>query len=772
MDRAAQIEALWKRVLADPAWKQFFALHGVDDGTAFPAPIQVRRDVVGCEDFMRSAGSDSLVVAGDPAASFLYHCLANPAVYLGPGATYPSLDELQLVEDFIFALGTVTANDMQRLVPAVMCYEYREAAATAHQKHADIVYSRAGVARIGNAPARYEGRYRTFVLEAEAAHEVRCLPARYGLFLCEPVKGRDYKGNYLGRPQAEDAGRIFLVPRIKVVEGQTLAGDMVQKVEFGSFHASDRIKRLFAVGGLDAVGDPALGHPPFARSSTNGGLGFDNRSFDNGYLVVQKPGPLVQEALISAGNSSGQVRRAGTVVPQKGVGIPPYNENRRYSTLRVGQELLSAGFDYIGSQLSGGAIYRSPRNCPEFINIRHALSDDSTQVEDINLRTIGSVQFQALVNAGNFKAALYLDSICDGYVKGRFNWRDRVYPATPAFSIVTAPDFFPCIKNLDIQKFASNFKEGGPSPLCEGRLQANVHTRDPETGSAVFGDADTMVAAICAAPRGAGDGKRFRHQSYEVATALTDGASNVFAPGWDVTYGRDGLFSRPYYHTAGLGSPFVEDVKLCAAANGMWAAASPDASRTFARKTPTSMPLTDEELGVHQDSPYHAFLDRSSRGWDGEYGPFFCQGADGSWGVNYSDIWRSDYVSNTLRGLLNFAVLRSITRPDMEKRMKALQDAVHALEGKSAKDSSYWLVSFRTTKNVGGEAPSGILPAGHPQLPKLQAFLKEVGGKSGFLFAFSNFGQPVDSPDPKRLFITHDGVKFVAVTSVGAQLMA
>jgi hypothetical protein len=487
--------------------------------------------------------------------------------------------------------------------------------------------------------------------------------------------------------------------------------------------------------------------------------------------VSQTAGPLVQEALISAGNSAGQVRRAGTEVPPKGVGVPQFNENRRYSTLRVGQELLSAGLDYVGSEISGAALYRSPRNCPEFINIRHKLSADLSQVEDLNLRKIGSSEFQALVNAGNFEAALYLDSICDGFVRATFHWSGHLNTATSAFSVVTAPDFFPCIKNLDLQKFGSNCREGGPSPLCEGRLQANVHSRDPATGAIVFGDDDTIAAAVCTAPRGTPAASPFTQLSYEVATALTDGASNIFAPGWDVTYGRDGLFSKPYYHTAGLGCPFVEDVKLCAAANGMWAAASPDASRTFARKTPTAMPLTDEELGIHPDSPLRGFVDEATRGWDGEQGPFFCAGTNGTWGVNYADIWRSDYVTNAMRGLMRYDLLRRIARPEMERRMSALQAAIAKLEGKDVKNATGWLVSFRASDTLGDLSPASVLPAAHPMFAQLEAFLLAFVTEKGYFFAFASLGSPIECADPSRLFI--EAVQFTAVVidAAGAHAM-
>ena len=62
----------------------------------------------------------------------------------------------------------------------------------------------------------------------------------------------------------------------------------------------------------------------------------------------------------------------------------------------------------------------------------------------------------------------------------------------------------------------------------------------------------------------------------------------------------------------GLGSPFPEDSKLCAALSTFWPAVAPDATRTFepSQNWPTVSPLTDEEIGQAGTLP-----------WDGVPGP-------------------------------------------------------------------------------------------------------------------------------------------------------
>jgi hypothetical protein len=139
----------------------------------------------------------------------------------------------------------VTDAARQRLVPAVFCYQYREAAATPHQFHADIVFSRTGIARVGNAPALYDGRRRAYKHEALAAHEVRVMPARYAAFLCERVPGSFMDEQRLGIAQYGDDGRYFLVPMVKLFPGLRIGDFHYASVQLTSFHLTDRLARLF-----------------------------------------------------------------------------------------------------------------------------------------------------------------------------------------------------------------------------------------------------------------------------------------------------------------------------------------------------------------------------------------------------------------------------------------------------------------------------------------------------------------------------------------------
>jgi hypothetical protein len=162
-------------------------------------------------------------------------------------------------------------------------------------------------------------------------------------------------------------------------------------------------------------------------------------------------------------------------------------------------------------------------------------------------------------------------------------------------------------------------------------------------------------------------------------TSLPDGASDVFAPGWDVSSAADS--KGQYYAAFGLGSPFPEDAKLCAALNSFWPAAAPDAARTFGQvdESPTSIPMLDSEIGFHPDHPSVKSGNQKTRpGWDGEFGPFF-ETVQGRLCVNFADLGRSDYVSNALAGKLTAAGLMNVSADELIDRMEALEACIRQL---------------------------------------------------------------------------------------------
>ncbi len=107
----------------------------------------------GFEDFHPTA--NQAITGGSSARSLLYHALASSSVHPTTGGApspnpkhYPTLEELDVIENFIFSL-VFDRTDLNGTIVAVFAYQYREASRTPHLRHADVAYSRTGVARVG-----------------------------------------------------------------------------------------------------------------------------------------------------------------------------------------------------------------------------------------------------------------------------------------------------------------------------------------------------------------------------------------------------------------------------------------------------------------------------------------------------------------------------------------------------------------------------------------------------------------------------------------------
>jgi len=133
-------------------------------------------------------------------------------------------------------------------------------------------------------------------------------------------------------------------------------------------------------------------------------------------------------------------------------------------------------------------------------------------------------------------------------------------------------------------------------------------------------------------------------------SGLPDHSPGLFDPGWDTSQGL--MYNNPeegiqaYLQNHGLGTPFVEDVKLCAALGSYWPAIAPDSTRSFTPLKnptgyvypwPTVVPLTDAETGIEP-------IDGKIQPWDGVRGPQLVE-VDGKRVVEYADIDRVDYAA-------------------------------------------------------------------------------------------------------------------------------
>jgi hypothetical protein len=409
------------------------------------------------------------------------------------------------------------------------------------------------------------------------------------------------------------------------------------------------------------------------------------------------------------------------------------------------------------------------RNAPLFTNIKFATENGQTShLDERNFR------MEEIIKNGGYRALLFEDNLCDGCVSAKVTpgqSRDEMSDliatkvVVPAYSIVAAPDFFPLADSNDIRKYYhsnlddyrpeelteppdqtqaqeqwqldtngirndEHFLEGGSLNLSGIRQRGNPDVFDPFTRRQAFESRflddksfDTLVAVVSnvekleVPPPPLKFAINFR-RDYSANSYLPDTGTGIFYPGWDLTYSGEKI--NPHFGSFGLGSPFPEDMKLCAAANGMWPVASPDAGRTFQGsleplpilgRPNTSIPLMDDEIGYHPRSPHVLQHGKSECfGWDGEQGPFlFIDDRDMNRPkVNFTDIGRADYVANLMDPAIGFDMskLRTMNSRELIDRMDCIRKAVKGFDNTRVSKTSFWLISAEKVADwrVGAEA--------------------------------------------------------------------
>jgi hypothetical protein len=708
--------------LATKGWAELLRRHGLDItkpalGPELQRELPIDRSLRGFEDFCLAGVRG--IEPGSPAASLLYHALASPDIHPTPDgepsldtSRYPTLAELDAVENFIYGLTPFDPTKLARTVVAVFAYQYRPAASTAHGYHADLVFSRVGVARVGTAPASWDGARRGFRSDPPGAGGIAVSPARYAAFLAEarrPVAA----DAIMGRRDQDDRRRAFLFPLQKLFPGVDCVGGTTVTLDFKEYHRNDKLRRLHTAGRLKVARGFDVDTFPFVRDSRAGDL-VELRREGASVLVAPRHHPTLVRTVEQKNARSGRREVVRFVVPAA-------REANRFST---SLQIPSDG---------------DVRHAPEYANIRHRVvksADGRLQVED--MRSLPDPEFTRTLKAGQYEAAHYTDDTCDGAlvaVVGGVASGGNV----AAYSLVAAPDFFPLADQIEVtswvrrnfQNLQEHFRQGAPWPLCEGRRAANLELPRPDAPRRKAFDRmdETMPAVVGVQPL-----SRQRHaldRKKRFASFLPDSASNFYEPGWDVALaGND---DGEYFATYGLGSPFPEDSKLCAALNSFWPAVAPDASRTFRVDwSPTAIPMMDGELGYHRDHPsVRANRVPSRRGWDGEYGPFF-ESVAGVEHVNYASLDRSDYVSNALRGDVDVRLTSWIDSQELIRRMDALRRCITALPPANDRvgNTKLWLVTAETVvawEQDASRADSAL--AG-----------------SGFVYVFARVGEDGDTP--------------------------
>ena len=386
----------------------------------------IDRSRSGFEDFHPSASQ--AVTAGAPAQSLLYHALAScqvhPTANGEPSSNpkhYPTLEELDTVENFIYSLA-FDRTDLTGTVVAVFAYQYRPASRTTHLRHADLAWSRTGVARVGTAAANYDSSRRSFWVTPKDGSDSLCvLPARYAVFLARKAKpgtAGSVQGGHNG-PADDD----FLFPVHKLFDGRECIKGQTLAIGYSEFHRNEKLRKIHSLpetqGGLPVPSGFNISKAPFVRDSTNGG----------NLASLVKAGSSVQLTPKPAASLVHTVAQKNTVTNTNQVVhfvVPATRTVRDRETRFVTSTLEIPAFD-------------EDRLAPEYVNIRHKVdpAGSTTQIpSDLNQEPAAS--FSSLMANGGYTAAHFADDSCDGVVEVTVSGLPGVTPTFPAFSLITA----------------------------------------------------------------------------------------------------------------------------------------------------------------------------------------------------------------------------------------------------------------------------------------------------------------------------------------------
>ncbi len=663
--------------LAPHGWHELLLKHGLDiTATDLAQELDkdlsragngggIDRTIPGFEDFAQEGvrGIDP----GRPARSLLYHALASPNVVATsdgqPLTEFPTLAEIDTVENYVYGSRGISIAQIRRLARrtqvAIVVYanEYRPAPDTVHQKHADLCFSRTGVARVGTAPALYEPRQRGFTPFVEGnENSLRVLPARYCAYIAALATGQESvfgPMRFQEESDNDDGDRRFWVPLHKIFEGPECIRGEDLHLTLQAHHINEKLRRIHL--GLQGTGwgEPDISQSPFVF---NDGIAEWSEAAESGPGMLM---PVVHEKLVEPAEYQGKPLTF----------FVPRNSSTLSSSLEIGAR-------------------RGARTAPEYVHARHMVTEDGREI-DLN----DHPEVASRVARGGYRARHYLDFTGDGWVDALCPELAVALPRRrPAYSLVAAPDFFPHCDQRELmdwweQSVPTNQRNSiwriAPETLADTRMAPNLQLSNGKLRGE-FPQEDETATAIVSLPYGQpAQQMELNVPETKRHSYLPDAAAGVFAPGWDTSFDRtpDGVDHLAAY---GLGSPFPEDAKLCAALSTFWPAVAPDAARTFEPNAswPTVSPLTDEEIGQTGDTS-----------WDGMSGPRFLEAENQ---VECTAMDYSDYVESALENRFSLAHTGKINVSEYQSRVLAMTRAYSAVGVVNPDRRGRWSVlSFR-----------------------------------------------------------------------------
>jgi hypothetical protein len=667
--------------LASEGWQEIFDAHGLD----ISAPElknellkdispTINREFPGFEDFALEGHHG--ITPGIPARSLLYHALASPNVIWKDFdkseklRTFPTLEQIEAVENYVYGVNPPSLslleslNGKQNLGVVVFANQYRTAVDTPHQKHADLVYSRTGVSRVGTEEMSYNAETRSFEVLSDDPHKVRVLPAKYNAYLAVKMKGSK---SLLGRRFNVEDGHSFAnipsdeelsfwFPIHKLFNGNECLKNQNLKISLKGSHVNEKVRKIhkFIQGRFDLeTGSSAVEHGNFPfQFSENIALFSSQLSL----LIPTKAPTLVQKAevdgkRITLSKKFGLPTRKPNA--QNGNSLDAFASSLELRQLTINNPVFEGGNGF-------------PRSTPEYMHIRTKFDGDTET--DLN----AEADVELFISTEKYQALHYIDSTGDGFVSVNVAPSNLFsYPVVFAYSLVSAPDFFPFCDQTEVFDEALQVWSVPPLTLADSRILPNIksHPQLIYEGMEMF---ETGTALISGVPDKSVGKTLFDDKVEKRVSYLTDAAAGIFAPGWDTSFDmvQVGSFNVPHLAAYGLGSPFPEDAKLCAALSSFWPAVAPDISRSFWPQRRTVLPLTDEEIG--------GVSNKNIVGWDGEKGPVVSE-EHGITVVRYKKFEYVDYTLNALNNKFNFHTLATIDAKEYKERLLANRSAFNTV---------------------------------------------------------------------------------------------
>ncbi|MFL6388894.1 MAG: hypothetical protein ACJ71U_15535 [Terriglobales bacterium] len=626
-----------------------------------------------------AASACRAVEPGKPAQSFLYHVLASPGFTSTRIQGYPTHDQLEVVENYIYGLAFPSIADLRQqaggadLAIVVFVSEYRPGSQTVHRKHADMCFSRTGIARIGNEEALYWSKARGYTSQGTKNDQVRVVPCRYSAYISARLNGNTESFGPLRFHTKEtapddsraDSDRKFWVPLHKLFNGDECIRNVKGlTLQFKHEHQNEKLRRLqlylidnqikTEYHGEEINNYPFIVPEKMLAKVIPSGMG--------SVTVFPNPAPLIQEARKGS-------QRVGFYVPSDGEW---------------------GGAFRVPSRESGG------RPAPEFIYVRQEINAKGN-LENLNKNA--DVGFY--VSKGQYKAQLYLDHTGDGWISAECPQLTTLVPQHyPAYSVFAGPDPYPAVKQQEVYEWWKRFsppdirsilfpKDASPNPpepLSDTRVTANITYRrriTATTSTPVFDSSDDTYTTIVSM-QGAGVDAQTSIDIFddERVSPLPDGAAGLFAPGWDISidFHDDENSPNGVLHLAayGGGAPFLEDARLCAAQGGLWPAVAPDTARLYEPGTFKSV------------SP----IPQSRLGWDGMPAPQLDMSKQLA---VFSRLAYSDYILTALRQgspRFDFPKIANVTAAQYELWSLLMARVYEALEFVSDEAKSKWSLVF------------------------------------------------------------------------------